>query len=91
MSTRLSNEVPEAVQPLLDRFLAELEAAYPVAKGHTEISVERDGTIFVCVPWSDDDDELIRITEHMAKVATNILVETGQNFMLLPTQELSSN
>lgn len=91
MSTALHNEIPEVARPLLERYLVELEAFYPAAKGHTEISVERDGTIFVCVPWPEDDDTLIELSEHMAKIATDILVETDQHFMLLPTRELSSN
>jgi len=91
MSVVLKNEVPEAARPLLERFLAELEAVYPAAKDHTEVSVERDGTIFVSVPWSEDDDELIKLFEHMAKVATDIMVETDQDFMLVPTRRLSPN
>jgi hypothetical protein len=91
MSVLLKNEVPEAAQPLLERYLAELEAIYPAAKGHTEISVERDGTIWVCYPWPEDEDLHIAISERMAEVATDILVETNQHIRLLPTRELSSN
>jgi hypothetical protein len=91
MSTVLTDQVPEVAQPLLERYLAELEAFYPAAKGHTRISVERDGTIVVSVPWSEDDDTLIELSEHMAKIETDILVETDQHFMLLPTDDFASN
>jgi hypothetical protein len=91
MSTVLTDQVPEIAQPLLERYLAELEAFYPAAKDHTRISVERDGTIVVCVPWPEDDDTLIELSERMAKIETDILVETDQHIMLLPTNDLSSN
>lgn len=83
------NDIPEVARPHLERYLTELETFYPAAKGHTEISVECDGTIFVCVPWPGDDDTLIALSEHIADMATDILVETDQHFRLLPTSELS--
>lgn len=91
MSAMLNDKVPEAARPLLERYLTELEAFYPAAKGHTEISVERNGTIVVCVPWPEDDDTLLALSEHMAKIETDILVETDLHIMCLPTSELSSN
>lgn len=87
MSTRL-NELPEVAWPVLKRYLSELETFYPAAKEHTEISVGREGIICVRVPWPEDDETLIKLSEHMAEIETEILLESGQHFMLLPTQEL---
>jgi hypothetical protein len=90
MSAQL-NELPEVARPLLEQYLAELKTFYPVAKGRTEIIVEGDGKVFVGVPWPEDDDELIKLSEHTANIETDILVETGHDFMIVPTRELSSN
>lgn len=82
------NELPEIARPTLEQYLAELETFYPAAKEHTEISVDREGIVYIRVPWPKDDETLIRLSEHMAEIETKILVESGQHFMLLPTQEL---
>lgn len=66
----------------LARYRAALEAAYPAAKGNTRVVPWQEGGFLVCVPLPIRVRERMRLFDRMAEVGTDLLLETGEYFLL---------
>jgi hypothetical protein len=81
----LSEQVPQEARNAWERYLAELEKTYPGGASHCQVipwSEYGEGSYVVKVPMPDEETLWMKISEHMADIATHILVESDQLFIL---------
>ena len=84
MSRRIAlKPLRKRTQKALARYRAALEAAYPAAKGQTIVMPWQEGGYLVCVPLpTARGGKRLRLFHRMAEVGTDILMETGEYFLL---------
>jgi hypothetical protein len=71
-----------AVRDAISQYLAALPDLYPAAKGVTRVVVRPDHRVIVTTPLPARARERMRIFDHMAEVATRLLLETDQYIIL---------
>lgn len=81
-AARQTRQVIKKGNDALTQYLTALEAFYPAAKGATHISRWQDGRVIVNVPLPSDDLERMDLFDHMAEVATRLLLETDEYIII---------
>jgi hypothetical protein len=72
----------DASEGALAKYLAELEEAYPSAKGAARILSRQDNRIIVSIPLPARARDRMRLFDRMAEVGTRLLLETDQYIIL---------
>lgn len=65
------------------RFIEALEKKYPEIGEVATAGPGHDGTVYVYAPIPDDEDKDIEISEAMAKVSTQLLLDSGIYVLLM--------
>ncbi len=81
-ATRQPKQSSRKTGDALTEYLAALEEAYPAAKGAARVITRPDKRVIVSILLPTRVRERMRLFDHMAKIGTRLLLETGQYIIL---------
>lgn len=81
-AARQTRPITKKANDALTQYLTALEEFYPAAQGAAHISRWSDGRVIVSVPLPTDDLERMSLFDHMAEVATRLLLETDEYIII---------
>ena len=84
LAQNLHHEMSEQTQTALSHYLAELQREYPPAKKECRVEpwLGEEQSYLVCIHPPQDEERWIALSEAMAVIATELVVETDCLFVL---------
>lgn len=71
----------------VERYIDAMSKLYPDRASETTAGPGNEGTVYVYMPFPDDDDLDIEIHETLSEISSDLLLETGVSIVLMPGPE----